>query len=134
MDASSLRVHAKARCVKNGEISIAIVTWLRFDEEVAGKQGVPGAFGHQPDAQAMRWIGTGDQILDEQFAFTQIRHDPLSDRLVGGDSERLVDLAPPDAVSSGLIDDEFVIGGPSGMFAGRYRQRTGRGERAFAPA
>src|SRR5207302_6433866 len=47
--------------------------------------------------------------------------------------ERLVDLAPPDAVGGGgVLDDELVAGGAAGVLAGGDHQCAPRGDLALA--
>ena len=102
------------------------------DEHVAGEEGVPGVGRDEADRQPVGRIGAGEEILDEHLTRIEISADIVVQALERGRLET-GGLLPPDPVCrAGLLDDELVLGRPTGMRRRHLDERATIGEMTFA--
>jgi hypothetical protein len=81
----------------------------------------------------VRRVGAGERVDDVDVLVLEVRGDLLAQALEVLLRDRLVDLAPPDAVlGSGFPDDELVLRRPAGVPAGVDDERSALGEPALA--
>jgi hypothetical protein len=102
-------------------------------EHVAGKEVVPGGLGDDAHADAVRGIGTGPAVADEQLAALGVAQHAVVERAVAFGCDRLVGLAPVDAaLARRILDEELVVGRAAGMNAGAHDECSAVGDAAFA--
>jgi len=121
--------------VDDGKPGCVVLQFLlrRIDEHVAGEQGVPGLLGDDPDRQPVLRVGAGKTVLHEQVAALHVGAHPFVERVEQCRVEGPIDLAPSDVVVAGrLVDDEFLVGGPTGVMSGLDRDGAEVGNQAFA--
>ena len=100
-------------------------------KRLRAKRRVPGVFGDDADRQAMRRIGAGVAILDEQLAALDVGEQVAPQRLELRRIDRPVDAAPRDARGGVAgLDDELVVRRAPGMRARPARQRPAVGDQA----
>ena len=119
--------------VQDGRIRHEIRQGLSLwnDKHVAREQGVPGAFRDDAHLQPIGWIRPGIQVLNIQIAVLQIDRSHRMQAVETVLIDRLIDLAPPDAVLRiRLFQDKFIIRGAPGIFTRLAGQRPTFGNRA----
>ncbi len=108
---------------------------MNLDEHVAGEQAVPGGLGDDPDVELVVGVGPGVTILNVNLPVLEVRQHPGIQGVELFHRKRFVHLAPPDVFLAGrFLDDEFVVGGPAGVFPGRHAHRSQVSQNAFLPA
>jgi len=133
--ARGVGLEGRRRHHREPRLEVLEVGGRRHDEQVAHEQVVPGELLDEADRQAVFGIGTGIQILDEQFLPLEVRNDVAAQRVELLQVNRLVDLAPPDLrVAGRLLDHELVVRRSTGMRAGAAHQGAVNGQLAFPPA
>jgi hypothetical protein len=94
---------------------------------------VVGAVGDDADGDPVRGVGAGERVDDVDVLLVEVGDDLLAETVELLLGQRLVDLAPPDAVlRTGLADDELVPRRASGVAAGVDDERPTLGEDALA--
>ena len=104
------------------------------DEHRPREQRVVRARRHDAHRDAVRRVGAGERVDDVEVALAEVTRRPsraARSKLLR--LERLVDLAPPDAVlGAGLAHDELVLGRAARVLAGVDDERPALGEHALA--
>ena len=102
------------------------------DEHRLREQRVVGAAGDDADADAVGMVGAGEGVDDvERIAPVEMLDDLRAQAVEPVLGQRMVDLAPPDAIlRSGLLDDELVLRRAPGERAGVDDQRATVGQGA----
>ncbi len=101
------------------------------DQQIADEQGMPGAGGQDGHAILVARIGTGQQVLAEQFALPQCGHGVAEQHLemLGAHGPAIV---PPHGVlGQGIAHDVFVLGGTAGEGTGAHRNGAIGGQFGF---
>ena len=96
---------------------------------------MPRLGADQADADAVRGVGAGVEILGEQLAPLQVGLDAALQDLELRGRQLLVARAPPHLVGHlGLVRHELVLDGATGVHAGLDQQSAVRRQPPLAPA
>ena len=106
----------------------------RRDEHRLGEEGVVRAAGDHAHADPVVRVGAGEGIDDvERILRVEVLDDLRAQAVEPLLGQRVVDLAPPDAIlGAGLADDELVLRRAAGERAGVDGERAAVGQRAVA--
>ena len=132
--AVELRLGLEARQVEDREVRLEAFELLapRPQEHVPGKEIVPRSLGDDAHADAMRGIGAGPAVADEQLAALGIAQHAVVERAVALRRDRLVGLAPVDAaLALRILDEELVVGRAAGMHARAHHEGPAVTDAAF---
>ena len=131
------RIGMAAWRMQDGEARLKIdeIGFGRTNEHVVGEEAVPGTLGDDAHRQAIGGIGTGIEVLDIEIAGLEMTADLVQEPVEMRFAHAAINVAPPDiAGGAGLLDNEFVIGGPAGVGAGAHHQGAAIGHHAGALA
>ncbi len=122
-----VRIGMETGRLQDGELGdmAALLLGGQADEQVAGEQAVPGAFGDDADGQAVVRVGAGGGILHEDIPPLEIGGHQQVQAVELFGLEGFVDLAPPDLVVIFLAaDDELVVRRATGVVTGAHDDRA----------
>ena len=134
--AMTRRIGIEAGQVDDGEFRIEALQLFGGgpDQKLVHEQRVPGEFGDHSYRNAMREIGTAEQILGEQLAPFGMGHHVGMERIEMRGAHRLVVVPPDLGFGGGVAHHKLVRCRASGMHARAHHQRTILGNHAFAAA
>jgi len=129
------RIGAEAGQIDDREFGLEASQILerRADEQGADEQAVPGELVDDADPDAVLFLRSAVEILDEQgLLVAQCGEEIGLERRETIGVDRGVIVPPDRAFRLGVADDELVLGRAAGMLAGLDDQRAVLGDHAFA--
>jgi hypothetical protein len=121
--------------VDDGELGSMHVPLIVDDEQIAGEETVPGAFGDDADRQAELGIRARMTVLDQQFLRSERREEIAVQEVELRLAHRAIDSSPGHVLLGlRVAHDKLVVRGAAGVMAGAADQRTVRRDLALAAA
>ena len=138
VDAVHLGIALEAGGHQHGVVGLAKVGQLLgggTDQQITDEQVLAGQLIHNAELLGVLGVRAGHAVKDEDFAALQVGGNLALDGVELLAADGTVDLAPGNLVVNALgVNDELVVGGAAGIFAGGHNQSTGVAQGTFAAA
>ena len=106
----------------------------RTDESLGREERACRVFTYDPDGESILAVSTDETVNNEELAVLHVSAHLIVNFVRFFTADRNIDAAPINHIMDiGGINDKAVIGGPAGIFAGVYHERTGVVELTIFP-